>query len=113
MLFSPPVPSITSADFARQIAINPDFATLLDVRTHEERASTDIGGIHIPLQELPNRLDELHEVRNRKLVVYCRSGHRSASVVAWLASRGFQDVLNLAGGLMAWRRDVDPSVRVY
>jgi rhodanese-related sulfurtransferase len=113
MQLSHPVPSVTPREVVAEAAADPESITLLDVRSDEERAFTSIEGIHIPLQELPNRLDELREYSDRKLVVYCRSGHRSASVVAWLRSRGFANVLNLEGGLRAWHRDVDPSVRVY
>jgi len=47
------------------------------------------------------------------IVVYCRSGSRSASVVRFLAGQGFGNVLNLEGGILAWRKDVDPSLRAY
>jgi len=113
MLLSPPVPSITPAEVAREAGTDPDSLVLLDVRSQEERDYTNIEGLHIPLQELPNRVGELEEHRNRRIVVYCRTGHRSASVVAWLRSRGFQNVLNLQGGIRAWHREVDPSVRIY
>ncbi len=113
MLLTPSVPSITPVEVVREAESAPDAMVLLDVRSHEEREFTSIHGIHIPLNELPNRLDELREVQDRKIVVYCRSGHRSASVVAWLRSRGFVHAVNLHGGLRAWHRDVDSSVKVY
>lgn len=113
MMFSPSVPSITPGEVVRDSEADPEQLVLLDVRTDEERALTHINGIHIPLYDLPNRLEELQEIGDRKIVVYCRTGHRSASVVAWMRSRGFENVLNLAGGLRAWHRDVDSSVRLY
>lgn len=113
MFFSPPVPSLKASEVATLQGDDPDAIALLDVRSDEERAITHIEGVHIPLYELPNRLDELHAYDGRRLVVYCRTGHRSASVVAWLRARGFENAFNLDGGLHAWHRDVDRTVRVY
>lgn len=91
----------------------PNEVELLDVRSDEERAFTHIDGLHIPLNDLPNRLDEVRAAGDRKIVVYCRTGHRSATAVAWLRSRGLENVFNLEGGLHAWHREVDPEVKVY
>jgi rhodanese-related sulfurtransferase len=77
--------------------------TLLDVRTDPEVARGLIGGAkHIPLNQLPERYEELD--RQAMLVVYCQSGARSAQACTWLAERGFTQVQNLQGGLLAWVR---------
>jgi rhodanese-related sulfurtransferase len=81
----------------------PD-AVLLDVREDDEWAAGHIdGALHIPMGELPGRFGEVADLADasRELVVVCRSGHRSARVVAWLAQNGV-DAVNLAGGLGAW-----------
>jgi rhodanese-related sulfurtransferase len=50
--------------------------------------------------------------RDSEIVVYCRSGSRSANVQHYLLNNGFTKVKNLAGGLIAWAREVDPSMKV-
>jgi sulfur-carrier protein adenylyltransferase/sulfurtransferase len=47
------------------------------------------------------------------IVVYCRSGGRSARIVQFLRASGFSNVLNLKGGVLGWRAEVDPSLREY
>jgi rhodanese-related sulfurtransferase len=76
---------------------------MLDVRTDPEVARGLIAGSkHIPLNQLPGRYQEIN--REAQLVVYCQSGARSAQACAWLADRGFAQVHNLQGGLLAWAR---------
>jgi rhodanese-related sulfurtransferase len=67
--------------------------------------------VHIPMNEIPGRLIELP--RGEELVVMCRSGGRSMQVAQFLARNGFTQVANLTGGILAWSRDVDPSVSPY
>ncbi len=82
---------------------------LLDVREPQEAAIVAIGGsVLIPLGELPGRLHEVE--RSRPVVVYCRSGARSARAVELLRRAGLSRTYNLAGGILAWARDVDPSL---
>lgn len=95
------------------MAEDPDGIRLVDIRPADERAYSNIGGSHIPVYELADRIKELEADKDRDLVLYCRSGHRSASVVAWLQARGFSRVFNLEGGINSWSRKVDPSVRAY
>lgn len=84
---------------------------LLDVRQPEEYATARIeGAVLIPLGELPGRLAELP--KDRPVVVMCHHGMRSAHAVHHLREAGI-DALNLAGGIDAWSRDVDPKVPLY
>ena len=77
---------------------------LVDVRTDAEHAQAKIeGSTHIPLHLLPLKLQDLND--GQPVVVYCRSGARSAQACAWLMSQGIDNVYNLAGGIMAWARD--------
>ena len=80
----------------------PADAPLLDVREQDEwDAGHAPGAIHIPLGELPARLDELPDTDAGTLAVTCRGGGRSSRAVAWLTQQGF-DVANLDGGMKAW-----------
>ena len=74
---------------------------LVDVRNDDEVALGIIAGaIHIPLAMLPAQFDALPHKKN--LVFYCHSGIRSAHAAAFAANRGYKNVLNLTGGILAW-----------
>lgn len=75
---------------------------LLDVRTVEENREKRIpGSVLIPVQELPNRLGELPKDPNRPILVYCRSGNRSAQAALILKQAGFPAVYDF-GGIIDW-----------
>jgi phage shock protein E len=81
---------------------------LLDVRTPQENAAQAIeGSVLIPLQDLGNRIQDLP--KDREIVVYCRTGSRSAFACAHLAGMGY-NVRNLEGGIMVWNRAGNVSV---
>lgn len=86
---------------------------VLDVREPEELALAALPGVlHIPMQQLPQRVNELP--RDRDLAVLCHHGMRSNHVVAWLRElQGFQRVQNVEGGIDAWSSEVDPGVPRY
>ncbi|HEX5474201.1 MAG TPA: molybdopterin-synthase adenylyltransferase MoeB [Vicinamibacterales bacterium] len=85
---------------------------LLDVREPVEAAICRLpASILIPLGELPRRLDELDP--SVPMVVYCKSGGRSARAAALLRERGFANVRNLTGGILAWIDRIDPSLPRY
>lgn len=85
---------------------------LLDVREPAEHVFCHIAGsVLIPLGELEARLSELP--KDRAIIVYCRSGCRGGTAVRLLKRHGFRDVRNLAGGILAWADQVDPSLPRY
>ncbi|MFN3704627.1 MAG: molybdopterin-synthase adenylyltransferase MoeB [Thermoflexales bacterium] len=65
----------------------------------------------IPMREVPQHLDELRQAS--ELLVYCRSGARSAEVVRYLHTQGFKNAKNVRGGILAWAREIDPNTPVY
>ena len=76
---------------------------LIDVRTDAEVAVGMIAGAnHLPLHLLPQRITELDPAS--PIVLYCKSGARSAQACAFLATQGFGQVFNLRGGVLAWQR---------
>ena len=86
--------------------------TLLDIREEEELAISSIdGAVHIPMNTLPENLDQL--TKDHPIVVMCHVGGRSAQVCDWLNSNGFENAVNLEGGISAWSADIDPSVPSY
>ncbi len=90
-----------------------DEVILLDVRNPFEREIASLGGLLIPVDQLAMRLDELSAYRDREVVVYCRTGARSAGAVEMLQARGFKGAKNLTGGVRAWSEEIDPSMPIY
>jgi rhodanese-related sulfurtransferase len=86
----------------REAAAGKDYV-LLDVREGYERAEFNIGGIHVPLGELTASFDKLINHKDDEIVVYCRSGKRSAMAAQLLGQAGFTNVRNLEGGMIAWQ----------
>jgi rhodanese-related sulfurtransferase len=87
--------------------------TLLDVRENWEIELAPVPSptVRIPMDQIAGRLRELDP--NVPTVVICRSGGRSLQVARFLEGRGFASVANLSGGILAWSRDVDPSIPQY
>jgi adenylyltransferase/sulfurtransferase len=89
---------------------HPPF--LLDVREANEWEICHLpGAVRISVNEIAERMNELDSAV--EMVVYCRSGVRSARAVDLLRQAGFRKVKNLAGGILRWADDVDPSVPKY
>ena len=85
---------------------------LVDVREpwEWERARIE-GSQHIPMREVPARMEELDAERD--VVAICHHGGRSQQVAMFLEKNGFAKVHNLTGGVDAWSRTVDPAVPLY
>ena len=84
---------------------------LVDVREPHEYRICNLGGVLMPLSELPRRVHELDS--SRETVVHCRTGPRSAKAVAFLRQAGFRKASNLAGGVRAWAERIDPHMPRY
>jgi len=84
---------------------------LLDVREPHERAVANLGGVLIPLGQLPGRLDELEQ--SKEIVVYCHTGRRSGYAVGLMRAQGFKHAKNLVGGIDAWARRIDTTMARY
>lgn len=100
---------------AQQLRIrlqNGDNLVLLDVRELNEYAFARIdGSIHIPLNQIPERLRELNHEQD--IVVICHHGMRSQQACLFLEQYGFKQLYNLKGGIDAWSVSCDPSVPRY
>jgi len=83
--------------------LNKDNTIVLDVREDKEILGGKIKGArHITLGQLPSRIGELGTDKQNPILVYCRSGSRSAYACQTLTKAGYEDVANLAGGILAW-----------
>lgn len=88
---------------------HPPF--LLDVREPWEHELVHIpGDIHIPMGQIPQRIDELP--KDREIVIYCHHGVRSMQMAYYLYVQGF-NVVNLLGGIDAWSLEADPGTPRY
>jgi molybdopterin/thiamine biosynthesis adenylyltransferase/rhodanese-related sulfurtransferase len=105
------VPEIEPAALSARLASGEPL-DIVDVREPHEFAIARIEGARlIPLASLENRLNELSP--DREIVVHCKAGGRSAQAVKRLRAAGFTRVLNLAGGIQRWSKEVDSSVPNY
>ena len=94
------VPAVSVSDL-------PDDAVVVDVREPDEWAAGHApGAVHIPMGDIPARLDELPSTDD-SLPVVCRSGGRSERAVQWLVQQGF-DVVNVTGGMRSWHQAGKP-----
>lgn len=91
------------SNFVVQASANGAHLHLIDVRTEAEVAQGVISGaVHIPLHLLPLRANDVPQ--DKQVVIYCRSGARSAQACAYMAAQGFENMHNLAGGIQSWAR---------
>jgi adenylyltransferase/sulfurtransferase len=107
------VPEITPTELKARLD-QGDIPLLLDVRETYEASIADLpehAQLRIPTGHILARLGEIDPAR--EVVVYCRSGARSAWAVRLLRERGVPKAVNLKGGILAWRQEVDPSLAAY
>lgn len=102
---------ITPQELKARLEAN-DRPVLLDVRDDWETKLCRLEhALHIPMEELEFRAEELN--LQDEVIVYCHHGVRSAAVADYLRRLGFTRARNLAGGLDAWARSVEPTMRRY
>lgn len=94
---------VTAAQLVREGAL------LLDVREAFEVAACAVAGSqHLPMRQVPESLPDLP--RDRLILVLCAVGARSLRVTQFLRGNGFTQVSNVAGGIVAWAEQIDPSL---
>lgn len=77
---------------------------LVDVREPHEHAEFNIGGILLPLGKVQTmQVDEIEDLKDETIYVYCRSGNRSSQACLILGTMGFQNLVNVTGGMLAWQ----------
>ena len=104
------IPQLSAKDLKRRMDAGENLF-ILDVREPFEYKIANIGGKLIPQNEVPQRLAEID--RDREIIVQCKSGGRSQRIAEFLKQSGFPNVANLAGGILAWSDEVDPTVPKY
>jgi adenylyltransferase/sulfurtransferase len=104
------VPEISATELSARLT-SDDAPLVIDVREPYESRISTIGGVLIPLGQLEGRIADI--ARDRDIVLYCRSGVRSALATKMLLDAGFKNVVSLRGGVYAWSDDVDDTVAKY
>ena len=80
---------------------------IIDVREPHENAEFNIGGILIPLGKIQSmQIDEIEDLKEKEVILYCRSGNRSGQACMFLDAMGFKNTKNLVGGMLAWQEKV-------
>jgi len=105
---------VTPRDVQKMREAGEDFV-LLDCRTPDEFETARIDGAELfPLQQMPQRLDELKEdLAGKRVVIHCHHGGRSLQATLMLREVGIDDVKSMAGGIDVWAQDIDTSVKRY
>ncbi len=102
-------PNLSPAMAVKMMNDDEDFV-VLDVREPSETKDGKISdAIQIPVSALGKRMVELEKHKDKPVLVYCRTGARSAIACGNLSKQGFSKVYNLAGGITAWQDDHLPT----
>ncbi len=98
---------ITVDELKYMLDTNTDIQ-LLDVREKFEYEKSNLNGLHIPMSQILGRLHEID--RNKMVIIHCRSGYRSLKTVVYLEQKfDFKNLYNLKGGLISWKRKIEPA----
>ena len=77
---------------------------LVDVRQPDENADFNSGGILLPMDKIQNlEIDDIEDLKDKEVILYCRTGNRSSQACLFLEMTGFTNVKNLAGGMVEWK----------
>jgi adenylyltransferase/sulfurtransferase len=102
---------VTVQELKELIDSKADFQ-LIDVREPHEFDICNIDGELIPQADVPHSIDRIS--KDKQVIVHCRSGARSGNMVQWLEkNHGFTNLYNLKGGILAWAKEIDPSMPTY
>ena len=101
---------VTCSELKKMMDAEEDFQ-LIDVREEHEVDIASIGGQLIPMGEVMDNLNKIS--KDKKVVVYCRSGKRSGAVLQALEQNGFTNIHNLKGGILAWADEIDTAMTKY
>jgi sulfur-carrier protein adenylyltransferase/sulfurtransferase len=85
---------------------------LIDVRETHEYDICNLDGELIPMSEIPHNVDKIS--KTKQVILHCRSGKRSGDMLLWLEkNHGLNNLYNLKGGILAWAKEIDPSMPQY
>ncbi|HEX6309597.1 MAG TPA: molybdopterin-synthase adenylyltransferase MoeB [Longimicrobiales bacterium] len=107
------IPQITAAELKQRLE-NGDAVAIIDVREPFEWEIANLGGYGARLIPLDQVLERRHEIDPATdVVIYCRSGSRSAGAIRQLRAHGYDRLFNLKGGIRSWAQEIDPEMATY
>jgi len=106
------IPQISVEALKRKLDAKEDVF-VLDVREPHEYPIANLGAPLIPVGSLEGRVSELASVKDKEIIIHCRSGARSQKAAVILKNAGFTNVSNVTGGILAWAEKIDPSMPKY
>ena len=101
---------ISVSEVKAKLDAGDDFQ-FIDVREENEYEYCNLGAQLMPLGDLMMQLDKIS--KDKDVVIHCKSGGRSGNVVNALMSRGYNNVMNMKGGILAWSAEIDNSIPTY
>lgn len=103
--------TVSVQELKRMMDEHEDFQ-LIDVREPFENEICTLNGTLIPLGEIANHVNDIN--KDKKVIFQCRSGARSGNAVVFLEENyGFTNLYNLTGGILAWAKEIDPTMETY
>jgi rhodanese-related sulfurtransferase len=101
------IKNISATEFAHEMDAHPD-AIIIDARTPQEFESGYIKNAQIIDVSNPNAVEKINALaKDRKYLIYCRSGMRSMNMCQYMNQNGFEDVTNLDGGILDWNGPIE------
>lgn len=95
----------TTVQAVKERLDNGEQLNIIDVRESSEYYNDNIGAILMPLSKLRNfEADNLEDILDQEIIVHCQSGKRSLEAAMLMEQMGFTNVVNLEGGILAWRQ---------
>ena len=101
---------ITVQEFKQKLDNNEDFQ-LIDVREPFEYEICNLDGELIPMGIILNETEKI--AKDKTVIIHCKSGGRSGAIVNELEKIGFTNLYNLKGGILAYAREIDPTLTSY
>ena len=101
---------VSCTELKKMIDARENFQ-LIDVREEYERDVASIGGELIPMGDVMDNLDKIY--KDKKVVMYCRTGQRSGVITQALEAQGFTNIFNIKGGIHQWADEIDSTLTKY
>lgn len=94
----------------KQMLDNKEDMQLIDVRELFEFENGHIESELMPLNTVPQNLGKIS--KDKKVIMICRSGNRSGNAIRFMEGHGFNNLYNLKGGMLAWKKEIDGTMNV-
>ncbi len=98
--------NITAEEVKKRLDAGEEL-NLIDVREPHENAEFNIGGKLLPLGKIQSmQTEDIDDLKNEEVILYCRSGNRSGIAAMTLDTMGFSNTKNLTGGMLGWQQKI-------